>query len=139
MSVDPKLSPGEGEPVNISVTEEELTMAPHQRLVHEHLDGIQHGLDDDPENDPAKGSVLGATGGAVVGAVAGAVLGPVGAALGALAGAAAGAIASGLAVAAVDSVDNDDNIMGLGAEVSVDADQFPPEQVQTLIREKQDR
>ncbi|MBB6053516.1 Blp family class II bacteriocin [Armatimonas rosea] len=139
MSVDPKLSPGEGEPVTISVTEEELTMAPRQRLVHEHLDGIQHGLDDDPNNDPAKGSVLGATGGAVVGAVAGAVLGPVGAALGALAGAAAGAIASGLAVAAVDSVDNDDNITGLGAEVSVDADQFPPEPVQDLIREKQDR
>ena len=129
MSPDPKLSPGEGEPMTISVTEEELAMAPHQRLVHEHPDGIQHGLDDDPENDPVKGSVLGAAGGAVVGAVAGAVLGPAGAALGALAGAAAGAIASGLAVAVVDSVDNDDNITGLGAEVSVDADSPPLEQV----------
>lgn len=113
--------------MTVSVTEEELRMAPHERLAHDHPDGIQHGIDDDPENDPAKGSALGATGGAVVGGLAGAVLGPAGAALGALAGAAAGAIVSGLAIAAVDSVDNDDNITGIGAEVSVDADELPVE------------
>lgn len=138
MSTDPLRTPGEGEPVTVSVTEEEQRMAPHQRLTHDHLDGIQHGIDDNPENDPAKGSALGATGGAVVGALAGSVLGPAGAAIGALAGAAAGAIASGLAVAAVDSVDNDDNITGLGAEVSVDADEFPTDQVETILREKQE-
>ena len=111
-------------------------MAPAKRLEHDHLDGIQHGIDDDPENDAAKGSVLGAAGGAAVGAVAGAILGPAGMALGALAGAAAGALASGLAVAAVDSVDNDDNITGIGAEVAVDGDEFPPEQVNTIIRQQ---
>jgi hypothetical protein len=58
--------------------------------------------------------------------------------VGALAGAASGALASGLAVAAVDAVDNDNNITGVGAEVSVDADQFPPEQIHTIIREKQE-
>ena len=113
-------------------------MAPQVRLEHDHLDGIQHGIDDDPTHDAEKGSVLGGLGGAAVGAVAGAALGPVGALVGALAGAASGALASGLAVAAVDTVDNDDNITGVGAEVSVDADQFPPEQIHTIIREKQE-
>lgn len=114
------------------------TMPPKERLVHDHLDGIQHGLDDDPTRDAEKGSVLGALGGAGVGATAGAALGPAGMALGALAGAVSGALASGLAVAAVDAVDNDNSVTGIGAEVSVDADQFPPEQIHTIIREKQE-
>ena len=132
----PILASEDDAPVTVSITAEELAMAPAKRLEHDHLDGIQHGIDDDPENDAAKGSVLGAAGGAAVGAVAGAILGPAGMALGALAGAAAGALASGLAVAAVDSVDNDDNITGIGAEVAVDGDEFPPEQVNTIIRQQ---
>ena len=77
------------------------------------VDGIQHGLDDSPTGDAGKGAVLGGVGGAIVGALAG---GPIGAVIGALAG---GAL-SGAAVAAVDAVDNDDNISGVGSEVAVD-------------------
>ena len=135
---NPALDPGHSQPVTLSVTEEELRMAPKERLVHDHLDGIQHGIDDDPNHDAEKGSALGALGGAAVGATAGAMLGPVGMAVGAVIGAASGALASGLAVAAVDAVDNDDSVTGLGAEVSVDANQFPPEQIYTIIREKQE-
>ena len=70
-------------------------------------DGIQHGIDDDPTHDAEKGAASGAVGGAVVGALAG---GPVGAVIGAVAGGAA----SGAGVAAVDKVDNDDTVTGLG-------------------------
>ena len=49
-----------------------------------------------------------------------------------------GTMAGALAVAAVDVLDNDDSITGLGAEVSVDTDQFPPEQIHTIIREEQE-
>ena len=136
-STEPILDPGDSQPVTMSISEEELTMAPRKRLMREHLDGIQHGIDDSPENDAAKGSVLGATGGAAIGVAAGALLGPAGMVVGALAGAAVGAIASGLAVAAVDMVDNDDNITGIGAEVAIDPQQQPPEEVNTIIREKQ--
>lgn len=76
-------------------------------------DNIQHGIDDSPTGDAAKGGILGAVGGAVVGALAG---GPIGAVIGALAG---GAL-SGAAVAAVDAVDNDNNISGIGDEIAVD-------------------
>ena len=129
--------PADSQPVTVSVSEEELLMAPRQRLIREHLDGIQHGIDDNPEDDALKGSVLGAAGGAAVGATAGAILGPPGMAVGALIGLATGALASGLAVAAVDTVDNDDNITGIGAEVHVDPQQNPPEEIKTIIREKQ--
>jgi uncharacterized protein (TIGR02271 family) len=71
-------------------------------------DNVQHGIDDNPHGDPGKGAVLGGVGGAVVGALAG---GPVGAIVGAV----AGAVASGVGVAAVDSVDNDDTVSGIGA------------------------
>jgi uncharacterized protein (TIGR02271 family) len=70
-------------------------------------DNVQHGIDDNPSGDPGKGAVLGGIGGAVVGALAG---GPVGAVVGAV----AGAVASGAGVAAVDSVDNDDTVSGIG-------------------------
>ncbi|MCX6366992.1 MAG: hypothetical protein NTX57_09825 [Armatimonadetes bacterium] len=130
-------SGAESEPVTVSVSAEELAMAPRKRLMREHLDGIQHGIDDSPENDAAKGSVLGAGGGAVVGGIAGAALGPLGSLVGALVGAATGALASGLAVAAVDSVDNDDNITGIGSEVSIDTDEVPTEEINTIIHEKQ--
>ena len=70
-------------------------------------DGVQHGIDDNPNNDATKGAVAGGLGGAVVGGLAG---GPIGAIVGAVAGAAA----SGAGVAAVDQVDNDNTISGLG-------------------------
>ncbi len=128
----------ESEPVTVSVSAEELAMAPRKRLMRDHLDGIQHGIDDSPENDAVKGSVLGTGGGALVGGVAGAVLGPAGIVVGALVGAAAGALASGLAVAAVDSVDNDDNITGIGAEVSIDSDEHSNKEIDAIVRAKQD-
>lgn len=77
-------------------------------------DKIQHGIDDNPKGDAKKGAVLGGAGGAAVGAAAGAALGPVGAVIGAAVGGVAGAVGSGAAVAAVDTVDNDNTISGLG-------------------------
>ncbi len=74
-------------------------------------DAVQHGIDDNPNNDPQKGAALG---GAAVGAAAGAAGGPVGAVIGAVVGGIAGAAGSGAAVAAVDQVDNDDTVSGLG-------------------------
>lgn len=74
-------------------------------------DGIQHGIDDNPNHDAEKGAVGGAVGGAIVGGLAG---GPIGAVIGAVAGGAA----SGAGVAAVDKVDNDDTVTGLGQGVT---------------------
>lgn len=85
-------------------------------------DGIQHGIDDDPNNDAAKGAKLGGLGGAVTGAVAGSAAGPVGTVVGAVIGGVAGAVASGAAVGAVDAVDNDNNISGVGHGVRRDVD-----------------
>jgi uncharacterized protein (TIGR02271 family) len=70
-------------------------------------DNVQHGIDDNPHGDAGKGALLGGLGGAAVGAMAG---GPVGAVIGAV----AGAIGSGAAVAAVDTVDNDNTVTGIG-------------------------
>jgi len=72
-------------------------------------DNVQHGIDDNPSGDAGKGAVLGGLGGAAVGAMAG---GPVGAVVGAI----AGAIASGAGVAAVDAVDNDNTVSGIGGD-----------------------
>ena len=83
-------------------------------MAEEKHDNIQHGIDDDPNNDTQKGAVLGGAGGVVTGAVAGSALGPVGAVVGGAIGAVAGAAASGAAVNAVDRVDNDDTVTGLG-------------------------
>jgi hypothetical protein len=80
-------------------------------------DGIQHGIDDNPENDAQKGAAIGGVGGAAVGAAAGAMTGPLGAVIGAVVGGAVGAVASGAAVAAVDARDNDDNISGVGDKI----------------------
>jgi len=77
-------------------------------------DTVQHGIDDSPTGDAEKGATLGGIGGAAVGLAAGAVAGPVGAIVGAIIGGVAGAAASGAAVAAVDRVDNDNTISGLG-------------------------
>ena len=76
-------------------------------------DSIQHGIDDDPNNDATKGGIGGAVGGAVVGGLAG---GP----LGAVVGAVAGGVASAAGVAAVDKVDNDNTITGVGSGATRD-------------------
>lgn len=76
-------------------------------------DGIQHGIDDNPNNDPQKGAAIGGIGGVAVGAMAGAAMGPLGAVLGAAIGGVAGAAASGAAVAAIDDMDDDDTVTGL--------------------------
>ncbi len=77
-------------------------------------DGIQHGIDDNPNHDAEKGAVGGAVGGAIVGALAG---GPLGAVIGAV----AGGVASGAGVAAVDHVDNDNTVTGVGHGVTPDS------------------
>jgi general stress protein YciG len=41
-----------------------------------HDDGMQHGIDDDPNNDPEKARHIGGVGGAVTGLAAGAAAGP---------------------------------------------------------------
>ena len=83
-------------------------------------DNIQHGIDNDPNNDAEKGATLGGIGGAVTGAIAGAAAGPVGAVIGAVIGGVSGAGLSGAAVAAVDRVDNDNTISGVGDGVNYD-------------------
>jgi len=84
-------------------------------LVDERTDTtVQHGLDNDPNNDTAKGATLGGVGGAVTGGIAGSVMGPVGTVIGAAVGGIVGAAASGAAVNAVDRVDNDNTVTGVG-------------------------
>lgn len=83
-------------------------------------DNVQHGIDDDPNNDAEKGAAIGGLGGAAVGAAAGAVAGPVGAVVGAVVGGLTGAGASGLAVGAVDAVDNDNTVTGVGSGATGD-------------------
>ncbi len=77
-------------------------------------DNIQHGIDDNPTGDAEKGAALGGLGGAAVGAAAGSLAGPVGTVVGAVVGGLTGAGASGVAVAAVDQVDNDNTVSGVG-------------------------
>ena len=84
-------------------------------------DRPRHGLDDNAQNDPEKGAALGGLGGAAVGAAAGSVAGPIGTIIGAVAGGLVGAGASGAAVAAVDAVDNDNTISGIGEGVDLDS------------------
>ena len=83
-------------------------------------DGVQHGIDDNPNDDAAKGAALGGLGGAAVGAAAGSMAGIGGAVIGAVIGGVAGAAASGAAVAAVDGMDNDDTVTGMGDGVTAD-------------------
>ena len=79
---------------------------------------IQHGIDNNPNDDAKKGATLGGAGGAVTGAIAGSAVGPVGTVVGAVVGGIAGAAASGAAVGAVDQVDNDNTVSGLGSHTS---------------------
>ena len=74
----------------------------------------------DETNDSATGATVGGVGGALVGAAAGAILGPAGAVVGAAIGALTGAGASGLAVDAVDKVDDDNTLVGLDEGVARD-------------------
>jgi len=85
-------------------------------------DAVQHGIDDNPNDDAKKGLELGALGGGTVGAIAGSALGPVGTIVGALIGGSVGSVASGAAVAAVDTVDNDDTVSGVGDGVTTKDD-----------------
>ena len=85
-------------------------------------DNIQHGIDDSPTGDAEKGAALGGLGGAVVGGIAGSMVGPVGTVIGAVVGGVAGAAGSGVAVAAVDNVDNDNNMTGLGDKIQYEND-----------------
>ena len=78
-------------------------------------DNVQHGIDDNPHDDGKKGLELGALGGGAVGAIAGLAAGPIGAIVGAIVGGTAGSIASGAAVDAVDAIDNDDTVTGIGS------------------------
>lgn len=86
---------------------------------------VQHGIDDNPNEDAKKGLELGALGGGAVGAIAGAAAGPVGAIVGALIGGSVGSIASGAAVQAVDTVDNDNTVTGIGDGVTTKDDLTP--------------
>ena len=81
-------------------------------------DNIQHGIDDNPNNDAEKGAALGGLGGVAVGAIAGSAAGPIGTIIGAVAGGLLGAGASGAAVAAVDAIDNDNTVSGVGSGVT---------------------
>ncbi len=85
-------------------------------------DGVQHGIDDNPNDDAKKGLELGGLGGGAVGAIAGSALGPLGTIVGGLIGGSVGSVASGAAVDAVDQVDNDDTISGVGDGVTPDDD-----------------
>lgn len=86
-------------------------------------DNIQHGIDDSPTGDAEKGAALGGIGGIAVGAAAGSVAGPLGTIVGAVAGGLLGAGASGAAVGAVDKVDNDNTITGVGDGATRDVNQ----------------
>lgn len=85
-------------------------------------DNVQHGIDDNPHDDGKKGLELGALGGGAVGAMAGLAAGPIGAIVGAIVGGTAGSLASGAAVDAVDSVDNDNTITGIGSGATRDVE-----------------
>jgi hypothetical protein len=85
-------------------------------------DTVQHGIDDDPNNDPEKARNIGGIGGAATGLVAGAAAGPVGAAIGAVVGGVAGALGSQAAVSAVDKVDNDNTMTGIGSGRTTDVE-----------------
>ena len=85
-------------------------------------DNVQHGIDDNPTGDAEKGAKLGGVGGAMTGALAGSAAGPVGTVVGAVVGGVAGAVGSGAAVAAVDRVDNDNTISGIGSGATTDVE-----------------
>lgn len=84
-----------------------------------------------PTGDAEKGAVIGGVGGLVAGAIAGAAVGPVGSVIGAVVGGVVGAAASGVAVAAVDRIDDDSNISGLPDDMSLE--EHAPDRVPVMI------
>ena len=86
----------------------------HHDVTHPAVTGTGTGDNRDETGDSAIGATVGGVGGAIAGALAGSIMGPAGAAAGAIAGALTGAGASGLAVDAVDRVDNDNTVTGVG-------------------------
>ncbi|HEX8552029.1 MAG TPA: hypothetical protein VF681_10805 [Abditibacteriaceae bacterium] len=82
--------------------------------------GTGTGDNRDETNDSATGATIGGVGGALVGAAAGSILGPAGTVIGAVAGALTGAGAAGLAVDAVDRVDDDNKVVGFDEGVARD-------------------
>ncbi|HEX8833286.1 MAG TPA: hypothetical protein VF719_03760, partial [Abditibacteriaceae bacterium] len=86
--------------------------------------GTGTGDNRDETADSTTGAALGGVGGMVVGAIAGSMLGPAGAVAGAVIGGLTGAGASGLAVDAVDQVDDDRTLLGLdgGTADALEAD-----------------
>ncbi len=77
-------------------------------------DEVVNEIHNDTHHDAKVGGELGGIGGAVTGLAAGAVAGPVGAIVGAVIGGVAGALGSAAAVDAVDKIDDDTTISGLG-------------------------
>ena len=78
----------------------------------------QNEIDNEVNNasgrDTKIGAELGGVGGVVAGALAGSMAGPIGTVVGAVIGGVTGAAASAAAVHAVDKVDDDDTISGIG-------------------------
>lgn len=91
----------------------------HHDVTHPAVTGTGTGDNRDETGDSAIGATVGGVGGAIVGALAGSIVGPAGAAAGAIAGALTGAGASGLAVDAVDRVDNDNTVSGVGEDTGI--------------------
>jgi len=83
----------------------------------------------DPAEDAELGAALGGAGGAMAGALAGSVMGPAGTVVGSLVGGLVGAVSSGAAVAAVDRIDNDDNLSGVGSGILSDEDDEDPKTI----------
>jgi hypothetical protein len=81
---------------------------------NDNRDDVRYGIDNNPHGDAEKGATVGGIGGAVTGGVAGSAAGPVGTIIGAVVGGVVGAVASGAAVAAVDRVDDDTTVTGIG-------------------------
>ncbi len=75
---------------------------------------IDNAVNNASNRDTKIGTELGGAGGAVTGAVAGSMAGPIGTIMGAVVGGIVGAVASGAAVHAIDKVDDDDTISGIG-------------------------
>jgi hypothetical protein len=90
----------------------------HHDATHPAVTGTDTGDNRDETGDSATGATLGGVGGALAGALAGSIAGPAGAAAGAVVGALTGAGASGLAVDAIDRVDNDATVTGVGESAS---------------------
>ncbi len=84
---------------------------------------VENEVNNESGRDTRIGTELGGAGGVVAGAMAGAVAGPVGMVGGAIVGGIAGAVASGAAVHAVDKVDDDTTVTGIGQHTARKAEQ----------------